>query len=183
MACTSLVALPRSCGTQGIVAGLEKLYIASFADLKSLSGAGTPTYTETAGVVSNIGFLTGKEFVEVGLLKSSSGLKETLTKNLQNGTAFFTQDLTLVLSDITPENRTFIQSVLNQPVAFLLKSRTGKYFSAGLNGLMELSTADGGSGTAEADLTGYTLMFAGISNDLMKIVDPALVPTILAPGA
>lgn len=183
MACTSIVALPRACGTAGVIAGLEKLYITSFADLAPASGtAGTPVYTQTSEVISDIGFLTGKCFVEVGMLKSTSGLKETLTKDTKNGVAFLTQTFTLTLSDLTPENRTFIESVLTQPVAILIKTRTGKYFAAGLNGQFELSALDGGTGTAESDLIGHTLTFTGLDTQLIPNVDQSLIPTIIVPA-
>lgn len=182
MACTSLVALPRACGVDGVMAGVQELYVISYNDLAPASGvAGTPIFTTTTGgVISDIGTASGKFYVKVGLLKSTSGLKETLTKNLQNGVAFFTQEFSLVLSDLTTENSVFIQSVLNQPISILLKTRTGKYFVAGLNGQFELATLEGGTGTAEADLTGHTLTFHGLETKLIPMVDPALIPTIIA---
>ena len=177
MACTSLVALPRACGATGIVAGLETLYIISYVDLDP-GEDGNPYTLAINGMVASVLLDSGKLFVEVGLLKSSAGLNETLTKNLQNGTAFFTQTLTLVLSDLTVENQAFIGSVLNQPVAIIVRSRTGNYFIAGLNGQLELATMTGGTGIAEGDLMGYTLTFTGIDSMLVPMVDPTIVAAL-----
>ena len=179
MACSSLVALPRACGAEGVMAGLEKLYMIAFADLAPISGSTEVYDTSVGGMVNEIGLDSGKHYVEVGLLKSTAGLQEALTKNAQNGTAFFTQTFTLVLGGITAENRAFVQSVLNQPVAILIKSRTGKFFAAGLNGQFELSAAEGGTGTAESDLIGYTLTFSGISTALVPEVDPTIVEDLI----
>ena len=180
MACTSLVALPRACGAAGIVAGLEKLYIISFEDLVPLPSG--EVYAETAGLISDISVDSTKNFVEVGLLKSTAGLNEELTKNLQNGTAFLTQTLTVVLSDLTTANKTFVENVLNQPVAVMIKTRTGKYYAAGLNGQLELSGLSGGTGIAEGDLIGYTLTFSGISTSLISMVDNTIVASLLVPA-
>lgn len=181
MACTSLIGLPTVCGSTGIYGGLEKLYIIAYKDLAPASGdAGTPVYTlSTGGLVSEIGLVDTKKYVEIGLLKSTSGVKETMTKNAQSGTNFMTQEITLVLSDITAENRVFIESVRYQPVSILVKSRTGKWFVTGLNGQLELSALEGGTGTVETDLTGYTLTFQGIDGNLLPQVDDALITDII----
>lgn len=182
MACTSLTALPRACGTEGIVAGLEKAYMISFSELTPGSDGNVYT-TAVNGMLSAITVATGKMFVEIGLLKSTAGLNEALTKNAQNGTAFFTQTFTLVLSDITVDNKTFVESVLNQPVGLLIRTRTGNYFAAGLNGQLELATLTGGTGIAEGDLTGYTLTFTGIDTKLIPQVDPTIIAGLLVAAA
>lgn len=178
MSCSSIVALSRACGSEGIVAGLEKLYIVSYSDLDGSSGSTFTTATN--GQVNDITLAVGKKYVEVGLLRSSTGLNEALTKNVENGTAYFTQTMTLVLSDMTVENQAFIKSVLNQPVSVLLKARTGKYFVAGLSGQFELSGLEGGTGIKEGDLAGYTLTFTGIDTKLVPSVDPTIIAGLIA---
>lgn len=178
MACDSIIALPRTCGADGIQGGLDKLYIIAFKDLEEVSTPASPgdVYTlSTGGIVNDIGVVGGKQFVEVGLLINSAGLNETMTKNLQNGTAFQTQTLTLPLAEITSANRTFVQSVMNQPVAFIVKSATGKHYAAGLNGKMELSGLEGGLGIAPGDNNGYTLTFTGIDKMLIPLVEDTVV--------
>lgn len=181
MACSSLIALPRACGT-GVVAGLEKLYMIAYNDLATADGATNEnTYTtSTGGIVNDIGLDSGKKFVEIGLLKSTAGLAEALTKDTTKGTSFLTQTFTLVLGDLTVENKAWIESVMNQPVAILIKSRTGKFFVTGLNGQFELSALAGGTGTADADLIGYTLTFSGIDTKLIPQVDGTIIADLIA---
>lgn len=183
MACPSLIALPRACGAEGVVAGLEKVYMIAFNDLAIPVGQTTDeVYTESVnGMISAIGLDASKSFVEVGLLKSTAGLNEALTKDTKTGTSFLTQTFTLVLSDLTADNRIFIQGVMNQPVSILIKTRTGKYFASGLNGQLELSGLEGGTGTAEGDLIGYTLTFSGIDTKLIPQVDPTIVADLINP--
>lgn len=177
MACSSLVALPRACGAEGQLGGLEKLYMVAYSDLSGV----TSTYTvSSGGTISAIGLNASKKFVEIGLLKSTAGLNETLTKDATKGVAFFTSTLTVVLGGLNIENRKFVESTLNQPVAILIKSRTGKFFATGLNGLFELATAAGGTGVAEADLIGYTLTFTGLDTNLIRLVDDSLVASLIA---
>ena len=173
MACVSITALPRACGSEGIVAGLEKMYMISYSDYASHTLA-------TNGIVSAMTLDADKTFVEIGLLRSSSGLNETLTKNLENGQSFLTQTMTLVLADLTVENKNWIESIMNQPVAVLIKTRTGKYFAAGLSGQFELSGLEGGTGLKEGDLMGYTLTFSGIDTKLIPQVDSTIVADLIA---
>lgn len=180
MSCPSIVALPRACGAEGVIAGLDKLYIVSFKDMAAVSGS-TEVYTvATNGLVNAIGLDSGKHFVEVGLLRSSADVNEKLTKEPSKGVSYFTQTLKVVLSDLTIENQKFIESVLNQPVAILLKTRTGKYYFTGGSGKFELTGVEGGTGTAEADLIGYTLTFDGTDIRLTTQVDDTIVSGLIA---
>ena len=181
--CSSLTALPRACGAEGIVAGLEKAYIVSFNDLAAPSGSvngDVYTVDSETGMVASIGVASGKMFVEVGLLKSTAGLTEKLTKDTKVGSAYLTQTFTLVLADLSADNKSFVENVLNQPVAVIVKSRTNKFYAAGLNGQLELTTLDGGTGAAEGDLMGYTLTFEGIDTKLIPAVDPTIINGLLS---
>ncbi len=177
MACNSLTALSRAC-SDGVAAGLDKVYIIAFKDLDIISG--TTVYTTSGtGVVNNIGLASGKTYVEIELLKSTSGLNEKLTKDNTKGTSFFTQTFTIVLGDLTTENATFIKNVTNQPVSVIYKTRTGKHFVVGLNGQFQVSQIDGGTGTAEADLIGHTLTFEGVSLSVAPLLDESLLATLI----
>lgn len=180
MACNSLVALPRACGAEGNVAGLEKLYVVSFADLATVSGSTEVYAASTTGLVNEIGLAVGKKFVEVGLLKSTSGLKQALTKNLQQGSAFFTQTFTLVLSGLTQANKTFLEAVLNQPIAIIFKTRMRNFYVVGLNGQFELSAAQVDSGVTESELSGYNLTFSGIDTISIQQVDESIVSGLIS---
>lgn len=145
----------------------------AYADLASFT-------TATNGMVNAITLDASKTFVEVGHLKYSAETKETLSKSLENGTAFYTQTLSLGLADMTVENQTFVKSVLNQPVVALIKTKSGNYFAYGLNGQLDLSGLEGGTGIKEEDKAGYTLTFTGIDTKLAPKVDSTIVAALLA---
>jgi hypothetical protein len=179
MACISLVALPRACGTEGILGGTEKLYMIAYKDLNVVSGTTVYT-TASSGAVNQIGLDTAKKFVEIGLLKSTTGLNFEYVNNPQTGSSYFTNTLTLVLGNLSVENKAFVDSVKNQPVAIILKARTGKYFVTGLNGQFEVSAITGGTGVSEGDLNGYNITFSGVDGDTAKLVDETIIPTVVA---
>lgn len=184
MSCASLTALLKTCGSTGVIGGLERMYIISYADLQAVSGSTNgDVYTiSTGGLVSAIGVKTAKAFVEVGLLKSSSKIDEAMTKQPEKAVLYFTQNVSLVLPEMTQENKAWVENIMNQPVCIIVKSRNGKHYIVGLNGLMELMKADASTGAVEGDGNSYTLEFTGVSNSLIPIVDPTLIPTLLTPA-
>ena len=180
MACKSIVALIKACGSVAKMAGLEKVWMISYNDVPYISG--TDVYTLSAsGIVNALGVTSSSavKFVEIGINRGGAGLDEKMSKNIQLGNSFFTQTFKLTLTDLTTENRQFVESVLNQPVIVLVKSRTKNYFIAGLSGMLELAELDGGTGTKEDDLIGYNLTFNGLESMLVPLVDPTLIPDII----
>ncbi|WP_316841368.1 hypothetical protein [Pedobacter gandavensis] len=180
MACSSLITLVKNCGSEGLIAGVQKLYMVSANDLISVSGSTGASYSvDTNGIVNAIGLGAEKKFVEIGIIKNTTGLNEEFTIN-ENGTNYSTETLTLKLADITVENKKFVDSVRGQEVAVIVKSRTGKFYTVGLNGLMKLSALSGGLGLAEGDDIGYNLTFSGVSQSGIQLVDVATVATSIA---
>jgi hypothetical protein len=55
----------------------------------------------------------------------------------------------------------------------VVKTRTNKFFLAGMEYGMELTTANVASGTAMADAQGYTLTFVGTEKILANFIDCA----------
>jgi hypothetical protein len=178
MACNSLLPLPRACG-EGIIGGLERFWIIAFKDLEKLAGTDEVFSASTSGIVNQIGVVSGKTFVEVGLVKSSSGVSQELTKD-NMGISFFTQTLTLVLSDLTIANQEFVENVVNQPVAIIYKTRNDKYFVVGLNGQFEVSAIQGGTGVAETDMTGFNITMAGISRKPAPFLDTTILDSLIS---
>lgn len=182
MACVnnSITELLRECN-DGTLGGLySEIYMIAYKDLKPVSSASTSTYTvNSANTVTAVGVVSGKTFVQVDLLKSTSGLVEKATVDTTKGTNFFTQTFSLVLSDYTEANINFIDTVKGQPVAIIMKTRTDKYLVIGLNGQLTFTALDGGTGTAEADQIGWTLTFEGNSRSVALRIQDSLVPTLL----
>jgi len=171
------VALPRACGTDGTIGGMDKLYMIAYKDLDS--SAGDPA-TITSGIISAIALESGKTFVEVGLLRNSADVTEKFANDFAKGTAFITQTLKVVLSGLTPANLAFVQSVQSQSVGILFKNRSGSYYFMGGNGRFQLKDYESGSGTAEADMQGFTLNFEGTGIDPIREVDPTLIASIVS---
>jgi hypothetical protein len=180
MACSSLVSLPITCGSEGIIAGVSKLYMVAVQDLKPVTGSALPYTLATNKIVSTIGLQTAKKFVEIGLIKNTSGINETGVFN-DNGTNYSTISLTLQLLGITAENQAFVASVKGQEVAAIALDKSGVYYTIGLNGGLKVSALTGGLGVTDSDQKGYSLSFTG--NDVFGIKIIETSAAIAAIGA
>lgn len=178
MACLSLEEVQRECGAAGIMGGADDLLVMSYNDAEPV-GLDGKVYAITAGVVSEIGRKTTKKFVKVSMPPETGGLAEALTANIQNGSSFFTQTLTLVMQKLSVVNRDFVLSVMNQPIIAIVRTPNGKYYAGGLGGRLQLATADGGTGIAAGDLQGRTLTFTGNEDNPFPEVDAALIPDLI----
>lgn len=182
MACTSLVNIANNCERRGIMGGISTAYMMSVADTYSWPGyANGNIYTiSEAGYVDSINVIPGKFFVEIGLLKATSGIGENGTANI-NGGFTVEQIFTLVLAEINAEVTAWIDNIISQPVIVIVKTITGKYFAAGLNQNMMLASIAGGTGINFTDLNGYTLTFSAIEGRTIRPVLPTLIPEITVP--
>lgn len=179
MACSSIVALLRACGT-GVIAGTEAFWMVAYNDLSANTITQQVYSADTSGTTQAIYLAATKKFVEVDILKSTAGSKEVFTIDPTKGLNFVTATFTLVLSDLTPANLAFIQSIRNQPVVLLYRTRTEVYFVQGLTGNMFAKTIEGGSGVAEADFIGWNITFENLSLNPAPIVNTAIISGLIS---
>jgi len=176
MACNSISAISKVCGVS-LIPGSEKLWMIAHQDLAVLSGTDTFTVGATAGgtVITGIGLSASKKFVDIGYLRDSASFTAEGTLSPQTGVAFSTNTLTFKLGDLSPENQAFLETVLTQPVAAILKLRTGRYYALGLEGQFQMTAFTVASGAGPADETSYTLTFNEISGIVPRIVEESVV--------
>ena len=176
MACDSLTALTLNCG-DSLMGGLYEMKIIAFGDLKKISGVDEVyTLDSTTGMVDEIGVVTGKMFVDIALSpKASNGLATALVKDETKGYSYFSQTMTFQVRGVNKTNTEFITSVKDQPVAFIVKNRSGVYLAAGLNGDMTMTAVDGGTGAVLEDGQNFALTFLGNSDEAALFVDPSII--------
>lgn len=173
MACESLIAYTKECTSKA--GGVQRLWLLAYKDLGLIENTNIPYEVGVSGEITDVAFLGAERFVSVGIIRNTVGISETLTRTIETGTSEITTELTLVISQITNSSRNFAQSLVGGEVVALLQLRSGNYIIAGLDGGLEVSTIVGGSGTAGADLNGYTITLAGVENELLRLVDENII--------
>ena len=147
MACNITSALALDC--MNSIGGLKTAYI--------LSGAITST-TEAAGEITDI--IGSGSFYQFELAKDTAFYSEAITVSNVNGTVFYQGELTIVLQKMSAEKRNQILLLAaNRDLRIAFEDNNGITYIAGLTRGMVMSSGTAATGTAVADLNGYTLVF------------------------
>lgn len=170
--CSALSAgIAKSCDTN--TGGILKLYIADFENVTS--------YTEVSGEITAITMAAGTKFYEFQFNRNTSSIEETINVSLENGTTFFEQRATLVLSRREKTKREAIKKLAagQKQLAIIVKDSNNLYWFIGLTDGAILQELAGGSGVAKSDANNYQLTFVAQEPNPMPEVDDAIISAIV----
>jgi hypothetical protein len=171
--CNALNAgISKSCDNNA--GGLVKIYIADFDNVTG--------YTESNSEITAITMASSTKFYEFEFNRGTSNYAETVNINLQNGTTFFTQTVSLVLSRREKTKAEAIKKLTDgqKQLFIIVKDSNGLYWAFGKDEGMVVTAIEGGSGTAKADANNYTITFTGEEADNAPEVDDAIIAAIIA---
>ena len=106
-------------------------------------------------------------------LKGTNSFDQVITSSRENGTTFVEQTLSVMLKNQDSTTHKAVKMLSYGRPQIVVKTRTNKFFLAGMEYGMELTTANVASGTAMADAQGYTLTFVGTEKILANFIDCA----------
>ena len=171
MACTLTTGRKLAC--KDAVGGIKAIYLAEYGTLGTATIGGT-------------GYVTAFSLTNYSLyqydVKSASGLEQTINSSDDNGTTFYEQVLTCVLTKLDPLTQLELQKVIaNRPHVFI-QDNNGNYLAVGMTrGTMTTGTIS--TGIALGDLNGYTLTITGQEPLMAQFVTSSLVTGKIAGGA
>lgn len=155
MACNTLQEILKSCDAN--LGGITKAW---FNNGDAIDPA---SVTISNGVVTAATLdSTTADFVEFQFNPNTSNYAETSPIDLTTGSTYYEQTITLVLNRREASKRQRLLLIADgQPaLTIIVKDSNGLYWIFGLgDDKMHLTANEGGSGTAKADLNGYTLTF------------------------
>lgn len=151
MACTLVLSRPLAC--KDGVGGVAEIKFHALPT--SLSN-----YTLTSGVVTIAGSDLA-EWFKYNLEKETASATFKYTSNAQNGTSFWDLALTIILNKTDTALANEIKSIGQSRLQVAVKFQDGTYWLFGYQNGMDLTTADGASGTAFGDRNGFVLNFIG----------------------
>jgi hypothetical protein len=154
--------------------GITEVYFMAFQDVSST--------TEASGVITALTKATGKRFYKYELTKGTSVMTENVNSNVQNGTLYFTPELTIILNKLQANTRNEILLLAKNLLVAVAKDNNGKYWYLGKTRGIDLTAGSATSGTAEADRSGYTLTFAGAEPSLSPEVNSAVAAALTTAG-
>ena len=169
---TCLMSTGRKLACKDAVGGIKAIYFADYGTL------GTATITN--GIVTAFSGLTYTLYQYD--VKSASNLAQTITSSNDNGTTYYEQAITLVLTKLDALSQVELQKlIVSRPHAFI-QDNNGNYLSVGMTrGCDTNGTID--TGTALGDLNGYSLTITAQEPLMAQFVTSTLVTGKIAGGA
>jgi hypothetical protein len=154
--------------------GITEVYFMAFQDVSST--------TEASGVITALTKGVGKRFYKYELTKGTSVMTENVNSNVQNGTLYFTPELTIILNKLQVNTRNEILLLAQNRLVAVAKDNNGKYWYLGKTRALDLTAGSATSGTAESDRSGYTLTFAGAEPSMSPEVNSSVAAALTTAG-
>lgn len=170
--------LSKSCDTNA--GGVNKLFIADYENVISTTTA--TASGQTGQWINTVGMTASTKFYEIQTNKNVCNFTESVAIDLNNGTTFFNQVVTIVLSRRETTKRDFIEKLVagQKQLALIVLDSNGLYWFFGLDEGAYVTAIEGGSGTAKADMNGYTVTLTAMEPDQAYQVNPSIVAGITA---
>ena len=156
--------------------GVEKIYITDHCNVSS--------YTEANSEVTAISMESTTQFFEFQFNRNTSSYAENTVINLEAGSTYYEQTVTLVLSRRDKTKAEAIKELTagQKQLWIIVKDSNGLYWAFGKDSGAYVTEITGGSGTAKGDANGYNIVFTAEEADNAPEVDGTIIPALLTPA-
>lgn len=137
------------------------------------------TITEASGNVSAITKASGKVFRKYEQDQDTAFFVENLNANVQNGTLYYQQELTIVLNKMQTATRNELLLLLKNRLTAVVKDANGIYWLLGKTRSLNATAGNTGTGTASGDRNGYTFTFSAMEPELAPSVASGIIAGLL----
>ena len=136
--------------------------------------------TEASGVITAITKGSGKVFRKYELVPGTSSLTENINANVQNGTVFYAQELSIILNKLQANTRNEILLLAQNTLVAVVGDNNGKYWYLGKVSGINMTGGNGATGTAQGDRSGYTLTFSASEKAMAPEVSSSIIAGLTA---
>lgn len=151
------------------VGGIKSVRFVEFDNVASIAyAAGVATLTMVAS----------KKFWKYAQVRETSSFTETITANVQNGTIFYSQELTVILNKLAAATRNEILLLAKNRLMAIVEDMNGSFWLLGAKNGLDITGGNSATGTASGDRNGYTLTFVAQEADPMWSVSSAAISAI-----
>ena len=154
------------------VGGLVEIYFIEAGNVSSI--------TEASGVVTAITKASGKVFRKYEQDQDTAFFVENLNSNVQNGSMFYQQELTIVCNKMQTAVRNELLLLNKNRLIAVAKDANGAYWLLGKTRFLHATAGNSGSGTASGDRNGYTFTYTALEPSLAPSVDSSIIAGLTA---
>ncbi len=157
MACNLTAAIALDC--LDAIGGIKTLWVSSDFDYTSVTAGATAGITALSGGTGT--------FYQIQVAKDVASFTETFNISNTNGTAFFTQEVTIPVQHLDSAKRQQIQLLTyNRASRCVFEDNNGLYWMVGLSRGCVVSTGSTTTGTAPGDATQYSFVLQGMEPEM-----------------
>jgi len=158
-------------GCSDSIGGIKKVYIVGGSATAEVTGY---TYN-AAGAVTGATSTSGTTLYGFELKRGVSSLTQTLNKSYENGTVFFTQELTISLYKYDTDKRDKLKVLSqNDTLQIVAIDQNDVQYLIGQVNFSFLSAGDATSGQALGDKNGFSLTFQAQEAEPARVITGAL---------
>ncbi len=150
--------------------GLKEVYLIELENVSS--------YTESSGTLTGITKVAGKVFRKYKLVQDTATAQEDITGNLQNGTLYYAQKVTIVINKQNVAVRNEILLLAKNRLVIVTVDNNDEERLYGRENGLRLQTGSAATGTAWGDRNGYNLEFSGNERELAPFVQDSVIATL-----
>lgn len=161
-------------GCRDAVGGIKTIYVQAINATGSVNtnGSGLVTgFTPTS--------VSGSWF-EYDLTKATSSMTETLNASTENGTLFYTPEVTFTINKLQTSVRNELRLLARNRLLVIVQDNNNRYWVLGAANGLEASAGTAGTGTAFGDRSGYEMTLTGMEPDAMLNILPATFSALTA---
>jgi hypothetical protein len=157
MACNLTAAIALDC--LDAIGGIKTLWVSSDFDYTAVTAGATAGITALSGGTGS--------FYQIQVAKDVASFTETFNISNTNGTAFFTQEVTIPVQHLDSAKRQQIQLLTyNRASRCVFEDNNGLYWMVGLTRGCVVSTGSTTTGTAPGDATQYSFVLQGMEPEM-----------------
>ena len=150
-------------GCRDSVGGIKTIYVQSFNPTGSCNASLSGSVTGFTGYASG-------GFFEYDLTKATSSMTETLNASIENGSIFYTPEVTFTINKLQVAVRNELRLLARNRLLVIVQDNNNRYWVLGAANGLEATAGTAGSGTAFGDRSGYEMTLTGMEPDPMLLI-------------
>jgi hypothetical protein len=162
------------------VGGIQAIWLISNANLYDASG--NSRVTESSGTVTAMTKATGTRFYKFEVPRGTAVASTNMTGSLENGTIYFTHELTFPINSRTATVRNIITTLAKNRLTFVTLEMDGVYRMYGKGYGLYMDTTTNSSGTAPGDRNGAELKFSSMEIEDFLVVSASVAANLEVAG-
>ena len=151
-------------GCRDSIGGIKQIYVQPINVTGSVNtnGSGLVTgFTPTS--------VSGSWF-EYDLTKATSSMTETLNASVENGTLFYTPEVTFTINKLQVAVRNELRLLARNRLIVIVQDNNSRYWLLGADNGLEATAGTAGTGTAFGDRSGYEMTLSGMETNPMLLI-------------